>query len=87
MLKREPKFGLTSREVEVLQSASEGNTAKQTAKALGKSERTVETQRITARNKLSASTISQAVAIALRAGVIIDAGAVQLNESRDGLDG
>ena len=87
MLRRKPKFGLTSREVEVLQSASEGCTAKQTAKALGKSERTIETQRITARNKLSASTISQAVAIALRAGVIIDAGAVQLSESRDGLDG
>ncbi len=75
MLQREKKFGLTSKEVEVLQLLSEGNAEKRAAGLLGKSLRTVQSQTLSAKRKMLASTVALSVAIGIREGVILHFGA------------
>jgi len=53
-----------------LRDAADGKTARETAAALGVSDRTVETYLTRAYQKLRASTKSEAVTIAQRAGIL-----------------
>jgi DNA-binding CsgD family transcriptional regulator len=61
---------LTRRETEVLQSAADGSTAIDTGSSLGISARTVNGHRAGAAKRLQAVSITHAVAIALRKGLI-----------------
>lgn len=63
---------LSKREVECLYSASHGETALETASRLNLSKRTVEHYLESASQKLNAKTRTEAVAIALRMGIISD---------------
>jgi len=61
---------LSERELVALRDAAAGKTARETAAALGVSDRTVETYLTRAYQKLRASTKSEAVTIAQRAGIL-----------------
>lgn len=61
---------LSRRELECLRLASEGNTSAEIAEKLNLSERTVEHYLTSAARKLNANTRTQAVAIALRSGIL-----------------
>jgi len=63
-------YGLSSREMEVLQLLSEGNTNKEIAKALWISEQTVKTHVAHIFNKLGTSDRTETVAQALRNGLV-----------------
>ena len=63
-------YGLSSREMEVLQLLSEGNTNKEIAKALWISEQTVKTHVAHIFNKLGTSDRTETVATALRNGLV-----------------
>jgi DNA-binding CsgD family transcriptional regulator len=62
--------GLSPRERQVLGLLAEGHTSAETAAALGIGEETVQTHVRRAMTKLSARTRTQAVAIALRHGLL-----------------
>jgi LuxR family transcriptional regulator, quorum-sensing system regulator BjaR1 len=61
---------LTRREIEVLSHLAHGETARQVAEALAITARTVSAHTQSARQKLDAANCTQAVAIALRDGMI-----------------
>lgn len=63
-------YGLSSREMEVLQLLSEGNTNKEIAKALWISEQTVKTHVAHIFDKLGTSDRTETVATALRNGLV-----------------
>jgi DNA-binding NarL/FixJ family response regulator len=63
-------YGLSSREMEVLQLLSQGNTNKEIAKALWISEQTVKTHVAHIFNKLGTSDRTETVATALRNGLV-----------------
>ena len=63
-------YGLSSREMEVLQLLSEGNTNKEIAKALWISEQTVKTHVAHIFDKLGTSDRTETVANALRSGLV-----------------
>lgn len=64
------KFKLTDRELEVLQLLAYGNTNKEIANALSISQQTVKSHVIHIFQKLGASDRTEAVAIALRKGIV-----------------
>ena len=64
-------YGLSSREMEVLQLLSEGNTNKEIAKALWISEQTVKTHVAHIFDKLGTSDRTETVATALRNGLVL----------------
>lgn len=61
---------LTGRQTAVLEAAARGLCIKRTAKALGLHETTVRNHRAAARRKLGAITTTDAVARALRTGLL-----------------
>jgi len=63
-------YGLSNREMEVLQHLSEGNTNKEIAKALWISEQTVKTHVAHIFDKLGTSDRTETVATALRSGLV-----------------
>jgi DNA-binding NarL/FixJ family response regulator len=63
-------YGLSAREMEVLQLLSEGNTNKEIAKALWISEQTVKTHVAHIFDKLGTSDRTETVATALRSGLV-----------------
>ena len=63
-------YGLSNREMEVLQLLSEGNTNKEIAKALWISEQTVKTHVAHIFDKLGTSDRTETVATALRSGLV-----------------
>ena len=65
---------LTARELQVLQSAARGKSARETAKGLGLALDTVKDHRNAARNRLDARNVTHAVAMLAAAG-IVEAGA------------
>jgi DNA-binding CsgD family transcriptional regulator len=67
---RSPSTDLTPPERDVLACAAKGMTIKQSAEHLGKSQNTVASQRQSALRRLDAMSLSAAVAIAMRRGLI-----------------
>jgi DNA-binding NarL/FixJ family response regulator len=65
-----PDFGLTERELDVLQQAAAGRTNREIARALGISERTAQAHLSHIFDKLDAASRTEAVTIALRHGLI-----------------
>lgn len=64
------EYGLSNREMEVLQLLSEGNTNKQIARSLWISEQTVKTHVAHIFDKLGTSDRTETVALALRSGLV-----------------
>ncbi len=65
-----PPFGLTPRELEVLRYAAEGRTSSQIAELLGITSRTAEIHTHVIVVKFGVAGIPQAVAMAVRDGII-----------------
>jgi DNA-binding NarL/FixJ family response regulator len=68
--KKRPSTKLTSRQVEILDRVSTGQTGKEIAGALDLSEAAVKWHLAGARHRLNASSRSEAVAIAIRKGLL-----------------
>lgn len=67
----EPRAHITRRQVDILRLAANGNTNRAIARQLGVGEETVKTQLQTAYRKLRAKDRTQAVAVALRLGLLL----------------
>ena len=66
----DPGYGITGREREVLQLLAEGKSSKEVAIALGISERTAETHRLSLMRKLDLHSIADVVRFAIRHNII-----------------